>query len=54
MAKFAEMDEQVTFSKQMEEDIDGPVILINKFAVNPEDVDRFLKAWTADARIFKQ
>jgi quinol monooxygenase YgiN len=54
MAKFAEMDEQVTFSKQMEEDIGGPVILINKFAVNPEDVDQLLKAWTADASIFKQ
>jgi hypothetical protein len=54
MAKFAEMDEQVTFSKQMEEDIGGPVILINKFAVNPKDVDQFVKAWTADASIFKQ
>jgi quinol monooxygenase YgiN len=54
MAKFAEMDEQVTFSKQMEEDIGGPVILINKFAVNPEDVDQLLKTWTADASIFKQ
>ena len=36
------MDEKVTFPEQMEEDI-GPVILINKFNVNPEDVDRFLK-----------
>jgi quinol monooxygenase YgiN len=54
MAKFIEMDEQVTFSRQLEEDVDGPVILINKFAVNPEDVDQFLKAWTSDATNFKQ
>jgi hypothetical protein len=42
MIKLVEMDEKVTFPEQMEEDI-GPVILINKFNVNPEDVDRFLK-----------
>ncbi|MGA7601811.1 MAG: hypothetical protein WCE33_01905 [Nitrososphaeraceae archaeon] len=32
------MDELVTISKQMEGDI-GPVIFINKFNVNPVDVD---------------
>jgi heme-degrading monooxygenase HmoA len=32
----------------------GPVILINKFNVKPEDVDQFLKAWTADAQIMKR
>jgi quinol monooxygenase YgiN len=53
MAKFVEMDEKVTLSAQMEENI-GPVILINKFNVNPEDVDQFLKEWAADAAIFKQ
>jgi hypothetical protein len=41
MAKFIEMDEKIAISKQMEEDI-GPVILINKFNVSPEDADRFL------------
>jgi quinol monooxygenase YgiN len=54
MVKFIEMDEQVTFSKQMEGDVGGPVILINKFAVSPEDVDQFQRVWTADASIFKQ
>jgi heme-degrading monooxygenase HmoA len=54
MAKFIEMDGQVTFLKQMEEDVGGSVILINKFTVNSEDVDQFLKAWTDDASIFKQ
>ena len=41
MAKFIDMGEKIAISKQMEEDI-GPVILINKFNVNQEDVDRFL------------
>jgi hypothetical protein len=53
MAKFIEMDEKIAISKQMEQDI-GPVILINKFNVNPEDVDGFLKAWSGDAAVFKQ
>ena len=47
------MDEKVTFSSQMEENV-GPIILINKFNVNPEDVDQLLKAWAADAAYFKQ
>jgi quinol monooxygenase YgiN len=53
MAKFVEMDEQVTISKQMEEDI-GPIIFINKFNVSPGDVDEFLKRWAADAAAFRQ
>jgi heme-degrading monooxygenase HmoA len=47
------MDENVTLSAQMEENV-GPVILINKFNVKPEDTDQLLKAWTADAAYFKQ
>jgi|SRR5215211_380337 len=43
MAKLIEMDEQVTFSKQMEEDNGAPIILINKFNVNPEETDQFLR-----------
>lgn len=54
MAKFVEMDEQVTLLKQMEDDVGGSVILINKFIIKAEDVDQFLKAWTDDATIFKQ
>jgi hypothetical protein len=42
MPKFVEMDEQVTLSKQMEEDT-GPIVFMNKFSVNPDDVDEFLK-----------
>jgi hypothetical protein len=39
------MDEKVTLSDQMEEKNVGAVILINKFTLNPEDVDQFLKTW---------
>ena len=38
----------------MEDNVGGSVILINKFTVNAEDIDTFLKAWTDDATIFKQ
>jgi quinol monooxygenase YgiN len=52
MAKFVEMDEIVTLSKQLEENV-GPVILINKFNVKPEEANQFLKAWADDAAYFK-
>ena len=52
MAKFGEMDEKVTLSEQLEENI-SPVILINKFNVKPEEADQFLKAWADDTTYFK-
>src|SRR5918994_5443873 len=52
MAKFEEMDEKVTLSEQLEENV-SPVILINKFNVKPEEADQFLKAWADDAAYFK-
>jgi quinol monooxygenase YgiN len=54
LAKLVETDDQVTFSKQIEEDISGPVILINKFTVDSEDATKFLKAWANDAQYFKR
>lgn len=53
MAKFVEMDDRVTLSTQMEQ-IVGPVILINKIGVNPNNIDQFFKAWKKDATIMKQ
>jgi hypothetical protein len=38
MVKIVEMDEIITLDKQVEENI-GPVILINKINVDPEDVN---------------
>jgi quinol monooxygenase YgiN len=52
MAEFDEMDEKVTLSEQLEENV-SPVILINKFNVKPEEADQFLKAWADDAAYFK-
>ena len=50
MPKFAEMDEKVTLFAQME-DQDGLVVLINKFNVDPGDVDQLVRAWAADAAV---
>jgi quinol monooxygenase YgiN len=54
MAKLVEMDERVGIFEQMEEDGSGPVILINKFSVAPEEFDQFLKGWTSEAEKFKE
>ncbi len=53
MVEIVEMDKRITLDKQLEEDI-GPVILINKFNLDPQDVNQFLKAWASDAEIMKQ
>jgi quinol monooxygenase YgiN len=53
MINFVEMDEKVTFSKQMDENV-GPVIQINKFSVNPEEIDQFLKWFSTTAEIMRQ
>jgi hypothetical protein len=50
MVRFVEM---VGVFAQMEEDV-GPVILINKFSVDPEEFDLFMKGWAAEAEKFKQ
>ncbi len=54
MAKFVEMDDKITIREQTEEKNIGRVILINKFNVEPDKLDIFLKAWTEDASYFKQ
>jgi hypothetical protein len=53
MINLVEMDEKITISDQIEENLSN-VILINKFTVKPEDVDQLLRAWAADAAYFKQ
>jgi heme-degrading monooxygenase HmoA len=53
IGKLVEMDEKITLSEQMEEENVGPVILINKFNVKPEEVDQLLRAWALDAAYFK-
>ena len=53
MDKYEELDEHVKFAQQWEEDV-SHVILINIFHVKPEDGDRLIEAWGADAAFFKQ
>ena len=53
MVQIVEMDENVTLKLQLEEDV-GPVILLNKFTVQPEDVDQFLKVFEDTTKVFKQ
>src|SRR5512135_864213 len=53
MLKFVEMDENVTLNDQMQQG-GRSVILINKFTVNPEEVDQLRRAWEADAAYFKK
>lgn len=52
MVKVVEMDDSVSIFSQMNEDV-GPVILINKFDVNPSESDEFVKAWAEEAENFK-
>jgi hypothetical protein len=54
MAKFVEMDDRMKFKDQIEEKIIGSVILINKFNVEPNKIEQFLKDGEEDATNFKQ
>ena len=47
-----EMDRTVTLAEQLA-DTGDPVILINTFTVDPEDVEQFLTTWADDAAYFK-
>jgi heme-degrading monooxygenase HmoA len=48
-----ELDDRVTFAEQLQAD-QGPVVLINRFNVPPEDVERFLAVWADDAGYMKE
>ncbi len=54
MLTFREMDDHVTYRAQLQEDHDGPIVLINKFNVAPDDVRALLDAWADDAAWMKQ
>jgi heme-degrading monooxygenase HmoA len=53
MPTVVEMDERVTLLAQMEEKL-GPVVLVNIFTVEPDDVAQLLKTWSTDAAWMKQ
>jgi heme-degrading monooxygenase HmoA len=48
-----EMDDQVTYAQQLQED-NGPVVLINQFNLAPSDAGCFLQVWADDAAFMKQ
>jgi hypothetical protein len=43
MTKLVEMDEKIKIKDQLEEEMDGQVILINKFNVTSDKIEQFLK-----------
>ena len=53
MAKIVEMDKRTSIFTQMEEDI-GPVILIEKIKVDPEESDLFINGWATETKKFKK
>lgn len=53
MAELIEMDKRVGIFEQMEENV-GPVILINKFSVDPDEFEQFIKGWATEAEKFKE
>ena len=53
MVKIVDMDENATIKAQLEDDV-GAVILLNKFTVDPEDIDQFLKVFETTTKILKQ
>lgn len=53
MLRFVETDRTVTLAEQLQDE-GGRVVLINTLVISPEDVDRFLDAWSADATILQR
>lgn len=53
MLAFVEMDERVSIRDQFK-DTGGPVILINKFTVKPEEAGQMIAAWADDAAWMKR
>jgi len=53
MIKIEEMGLSTTFFEQMEIEA-GPVSVINKISVQPEEADELIRAWTADFKIMSK
>ncbi|MDH2309990.1 antibiotic biosynthesis monooxygenase family protein [Methylobacterium brachiatum] len=55
MPTFIEIDRTVTLADQLKDEAAaGPVVLVNTFVVPPEEAERLLAAWSADAAIMKR
>lgn len=53
MVKIVEMDDKITIEKQLDEDV-GPIVVMNKFNVDLQEVDEFLKIFAKTTETFKQ
>jgi len=53
-AAYEQVAPQITFAEQMNTAVDGPVVLLNTFVVNPQDVETMLTTWQADALVMKR
>jgi quinol monooxygenase YgiN len=53
MVRIVEMNERITLEEQLDEDV-GPIIVMNKFNVGPDEVDEFLKVFAKTTETFKQ
>jgi hypothetical protein len=54
MVKNIEMDEKVPLSTQLQQNVNGGVVLIITYTVNPKDEDQFVKTWASAAEITKK
>ena len=52
MVKIEEMSETITFFEQLEQEA-GPIVLINRITVKPEEADQLLRIWTIDIDMMK-
>ena len=53
MVKIVETDERITLEKQLDENV-GPIVVMNKFNVDPQEVDEFLQIFAKITETFKQ
>lgn len=53
MITLRELDEQVTFREQLEQNT-APIVLINEFHITPEHADQLVEVWADDAAFMKQ
>jgi heme-degrading monooxygenase HmoA len=54
MMRFDDFDATTPFSTQMRSSHEGLVVLINRFAVAPDEADALVDAWSHDAAFFKE
>jgi heme-degrading monooxygenase HmoA len=53
MVRFEELDDRVSFVQQLGEAV-GPVVFMNVFHVDPDDVEEFLASWTVDGELMQR